>query len=62
MLRARDLLQCQKRPIRVSKETYYSVKRDLSPDVASKITDDVDSVRLVCTPDIFAESVPQQRV
>ena len=24
-----DLLQCQKRPIRVSKETYYSVKRDL---------------------------------
>jgi hypothetical protein len=25
----RDLLQCQKRPITVSKETYYSVKRDL---------------------------------
>ena len=26
---ARDLVQCQKRPITVSKETYYSVKRDL---------------------------------
>ncbi len=25
----RDLLQCQKRPITVSKETYYRVKRDL---------------------------------
>jgi hypothetical protein len=25
----RDLLQCQKRPITVSKETYYSVKGDL---------------------------------
>jgi hypothetical protein len=25
----RDLLQCQKRPITVSKGTYYSVKRDL---------------------------------
>jgi len=25
----RDLLQCQKRPTTVSKETYYSVKRDL---------------------------------
>jgi hypothetical protein len=24
-----DLLQCQKRPTTVSKETYYSVKRDL---------------------------------
>ena len=27
----RDLLQCQKRPITVSKETYYSVKRDPLP-------------------------------
>ena len=25
----RDLLKCQKSPISVSKETYYSVKRDL---------------------------------
>jgi len=25
----RDLIQCQKRPTTVSKETYYSVKRDL---------------------------------
>ncbi len=28
----RDLLQCQKRPTTVSKETYYSVKRDLGVD------------------------------
>jgi hypothetical protein len=27
---ARQLTQCQKRPTTVSKETYYSVKRDLS--------------------------------
>jgi hypothetical protein len=31
----RDLLQCQKRPTTVSKETCYSVKRDLE---ASKET------------------------
>jgi hypothetical protein len=28
LLVKRDLLQCQKRPITVSKETHYSVKRD----------------------------------
>jgi hypothetical protein len=29
----RDLLQCQKRPTTVSKETYYSVKRHLLRDI-----------------------------
>jgi hypothetical protein len=32
----RDLLQCQKRPTTVSKETYYSVKRDLMKHYARK--------------------------
>ena len=31
-----DLLQCQKRPTTVSKETYYSVKRDLLPFVRQR--------------------------
>ena len=31
----RDLVQCKRRPIRVSKETYYRIKRDL---VVSKET------------------------